>query len=168
MTREQTEGMYGDIPFERFIPHNWRKDVVKLGEVPAEYMEKISEGSWREAVEDTVLAMDPLEPDAIQGVLLPNRGLGWLRVHPAFPGPKQAMLRLDLDAALTDGLPDSFAAGARESEALERRLLREAVSWLARAKTHHDLIEELYRPAVDFAAVTRETELLCRELFTES
>lgn len=123
---------------------------------------------WREAGEDTVLAMDPLEPDAIQGVLLPNRGLGWLRVHPAFPGPKQAMLRLDLDAALTDGLPDSFAAGARESVALERRLLREAVGWLARAKTHHDLIEELYRPAVDFAAVTRETELLCRELFTES
>ncbi len=61
MTREQTEGMYGDIPFECFIPHNWRKDVVKLGEVPPEYMERISEGSWKEAVEVEInkLVMDP-------------------------------------------------------------------------------------------------------------
>ena len=123
---------------------------------------------WREAGEDVVLAMDPLEPDAVAGVILPNRQQGWLRTHPAFPGPKQAMLRLDLDAALEDALPDAAAAGARDLETMERRLLRQAVGWLQQAKAHHDLIEELYRPAVDFAAVTRETELLCRDLFTES
>lgn len=123
---------------------------------------------WREAGEDVVLAMDPLEPDAVAGVLLPGRAQGWLRVHPAFRAPKQAMLRLDLDAAFVDALPDAAAAGARELETLERRLLRQAVGWLMQAKAHHDLIEELCRPAVDFAAVTRETELLCRELFTEA
>ena len=123
---------------------------------------------WREAGEDVVLAMDPLEPDAVSGLILPQRGLGWLRVHPAFPGPQKAMLRLDLDAALEDALPDAAAAGARDLETMERRLLRQAVGWLQQAKAHHDLIEELYRPAVDFAAVTRETELLCRDLFTES
>lgn len=123
---------------------------------------------WREAGEDVVLAMDPLDPDAEEGVILPGKGQSWLRVHPAFPGPKQAMLRLDLDAALAEGLPDSLAAGARELETVERRLLRQAVGWLQQAKAHHDLIEELYRPAVDFAAVTRETELLCRDLFTEN
>ena len=123
---------------------------------------------WREAGEDLVLAMDPLDPEAVAGVILPKRQLGWLRVHPAFPGPKQAMLRLDLDAALEDNLSDAVAAGARELETAERRLLRQAVGWLQQAKAHHDLIEELYRPAVDFAAVTRETELLCRELFCES
>ena len=63
---------------------------------------------------------------------------------------------------------DAVSAIQRELETLERRLLREAVGWLQQAKAHHDLIEELYRPAVDFAAVTRETELLCRELFTET
>ena len=80
----------------------------------------------------------------------------------------RSMLRLDLDAALEDSLPEAAAAGARELEAIERRLHRQAVGWLQQAKAHHDLIEELCRPAVDFAAVTRETELLCRDLFTES
>lgn len=122
---------------------------------------------WREAGEEVVLAMDPLDPDSPAGVILPGRGQGWLRVHPAFPGPRQAMLRLDLDAVLEEGLPDAVSAGMRELEAMEHRLLREAVGWLRQAKAHHDLIEELYRPAVDFAGVTRETELLCRELFAE-
>ena len=77
------------------------------------------------------------------------------------------MLRLDLDAALEDALSDHVAAGMRELTAMEHRLLRQAASWLHQAKLHHDLLEELYRPAVDFAGVTRETELLCRELFAE-
>ncbi|MBR3077859.1 MAG: hypothetical protein IKH07_08045 [Oscillospiraceae bacterium] len=122
----------------------------------------------KQAGEDLILAMDPLDPDAVQGVLLPERRLGWLRVHPSFPGPRQAMLRLDLDAALEAALPDELADGMRELAGLEQRLLGQAVGWLRQAKAQHDLIEELYRPAVDFAAVTRETELLCRELFTES
>ena len=61
MTPEQTEGMYGDIPFEKFIPHDWRNDVVKIGEVPADYMKKVSKGTWTEAVEVEInkLVMDP-------------------------------------------------------------------------------------------------------------
>ena len=51
MTAEQIEGMYGDIPFEKFIPHDWRNDVVKIGEVPAEYMEEVSEGTWHDAID---------------------------------------------------------------------------------------------------------------------
>ena len=120
------------------------------------------------AGEDVILAMDPLEPETVQGVLLPGRGQGWLRVHPAFPGPRQAMLRLDLDAALEAGLSDAVCQSLRELAELERRLLLQAVAWLERAKAQHDLLEQLCRPAVDFAGVTRETELLCRELFTES
>ena len=34
MTEWECSDMYGDIPFEKFIPHDWRNDVVKLGEVP--------------------------------------------------------------------------------------------------------------------------------------
>lgn len=60
VTREQAAIMFGDIPFERFIPHNWREDVVKLGEVPAVYLEEITEGLWHEpvAVEINRLVMD--------------------------------------------------------------------------------------------------------------
>ena len=41
---EQLESMYGDIPKERFLVHNWRTGVVKIGQVPAEYVAEVSEG----------------------------------------------------------------------------------------------------------------------------
>ena len=50
VTEEEASLMFGDIPYERFIPHNWRRDVVKIGEVPAEYLEEITEGLWRDSV----------------------------------------------------------------------------------------------------------------------
>ncbi len=50
VTESQAEAMFGDIPFACFIPHNWRRDTVRLGEVPAEYLEEISEGLWHDAV----------------------------------------------------------------------------------------------------------------------
>ena len=33
-----------DIPFSAFLPHNWRTDVVKVGNVPAEFVREVSEG----------------------------------------------------------------------------------------------------------------------------
>jgi len=50
VSKEQADAMFGDIPYELFIPHNWRTDVVKLGEVPASYLEEITEGLWHDAV----------------------------------------------------------------------------------------------------------------------
>ena len=50
VTREQWTRMFGDIPYERMLIHNWRTDVVKLGEVPASYVSKITEGLWTNPV----------------------------------------------------------------------------------------------------------------------
>ncbi len=60
MTKEEVEIMYGDIPFEKFLYHNWRKDVVKIGEVPADYLSDITEGLWKEPVDVEInrLVMD--------------------------------------------------------------------------------------------------------------
>ncbi|HBR02054.1 MAG TPA: D-mannonate epimerase [Ruminiclostridium sp.] len=45
MTREESLTFFGpDVPYESIIAHNWRKDVVKVGEVPADYVKEISEG----------------------------------------------------------------------------------------------------------------------------
>lgn len=61
MTEDECSLMYGDIPYERFIAHNWRTDIVKLGEVPAEFVSEVSEGLVNEAfdVEVNKLIMDP-------------------------------------------------------------------------------------------------------------
>ncbi|MDR0220898.1 MAG: lactate racemase domain-containing protein [Lachnospiraceae bacterium] len=44
MSGAECAAMYGDIPFERFIMHNWRSGVKRLGEVPGEFVAGVSEG----------------------------------------------------------------------------------------------------------------------------
>lgn len=45
MTKEECLAFFGEgVPFERVLVHNWRTDVVKLGEVPAEFVTEVSEG----------------------------------------------------------------------------------------------------------------------------
>jgi len=46
MSKAECEEMFGDIPFEKFIYHDWRNDVVEIGQVPAEYVRDITEGLW--------------------------------------------------------------------------------------------------------------------------
>jgi nickel-dependent lactate racemase len=60
VSQSQWTTMFGDIPYSKMIGHNWRTDVMKLGEVPAEEIEKISEGLWKDPVDVEVnrLLMD--------------------------------------------------------------------------------------------------------------
>lgn len=45
VTKEECEAFFGkDIPHEKLIVHNWREDVVKIGEVPREFVKSVSEG----------------------------------------------------------------------------------------------------------------------------
>lgn len=44
VSREQAVKMFGDIPYEKLMYHDWRNDVVKLGEVPSFYVKEVSEG----------------------------------------------------------------------------------------------------------------------------
>ena len=46
----QWKTMFGDIPYEKMLTHDWRKDIVHLGEVPGEYMAQITDGLWRDPV----------------------------------------------------------------------------------------------------------------------
>lgn len=52
MTREECEAFFcGAVPFEKLIVHNWREDVVKIGEVPAEFVSSVSEGLVNEKID---------------------------------------------------------------------------------------------------------------------
>jgi nickel-dependent lactate racemase len=46
MSVAEVKEMYGDIPYEKFIYHNWREDVVEVGVVPGEYVKEITDGLW--------------------------------------------------------------------------------------------------------------------------
>ncbi|MCQ2120024.1 MAG: lactate racemase domain-containing protein [Bacteroidales bacterium] len=44
MTGEQIAAMFGHVPAGLFRVHDWRNDVVTVGEVPAGYLQEVSEG----------------------------------------------------------------------------------------------------------------------------
>ena len=50
VTEAQWTAMFGDIPYGCMLVHNWRTDVVKLGEIPADFISEITEGLWTEPV----------------------------------------------------------------------------------------------------------------------
>ncbi len=61
MTDQEISTMYGDIPRALFHAHDWRHDVVKIGEVPASYVSEVTEGLWNKGVDVEVnkMVMDP-------------------------------------------------------------------------------------------------------------
>jgi nickel-dependent lactate racemase len=44
MTDEEIGSMFGSVPRSLFRPHDWRNGLTTLGEVPSEYVYKVSEG----------------------------------------------------------------------------------------------------------------------------
>ena len=52
MTEAECREFFGkNVPFEKILVHNWRTDVVKLGEVPAEFVSEVSEGLVRSEID---------------------------------------------------------------------------------------------------------------------
>lgn len=80
MTQDECARMFGDIPYERFIVHNWREDVVKLGEVPEDFVTDISEGALCQPVDininkhlvdpsyDLILSIGQVVPHEVVGM----------------------------------------------------------------------------------------------------
>lgn len=51
MSEKEVLEMFGpDVPFDRFIVHNWKTDVVKIGEVPGDFVSEVSEGLVNNAI----------------------------------------------------------------------------------------------------------------------
>ena len=79
MDAEEREAMFPGVPAEAFRDHDWRESVRTLGEVPAEVVERISEGRVRMpvAVQVDKLLVD-VEWDAILsiGQLVPHEVIG--------------------------------------------------------------------------------------------
>jgi len=87
MTPGEIAKMFGGIPFDLFHAHNWRKDAVTLGEVPAEYVHEQSEGklnyTWpvqinRMLVEggfDLMLSIGQVVPHEVIGMANYNKNI---------------------------------------------------------------------------------------------
>jgi nickel-dependent lactate racemase len=87
MTSAEIKKMFGAIPESLFRVHDWRKDVVSLGEVPASFVNEVSEGrvnySWpaqvnRMLVEggyDLILSVGQVVPHEVIGMANYNKNI---------------------------------------------------------------------------------------------
>lgn len=87
MTPEQLGKMFRGVPTSLFRTHDWRKDVVRLGEVPSEYVREVSEGkldyTWpvevnRLLVEgdfDLILSIGQVVPHEVIGMANYNKNI---------------------------------------------------------------------------------------------
>jgi nickel-dependent lactate racemase len=87
MQPAQIKHMYGDMPQDRFLVHNWRTDVETLGEVPAEFIYEQSEGKlkfpWIAQVNrhivrggfDLVLSIGQVVPHEVIGMANYNKNI---------------------------------------------------------------------------------------------
>ena len=87
MTEGQIDHMFGKTPKTLFRDHDWRNDVMTLGEVPAEYIRDISEGkvdfSWPAQVNrllveggfDLILSIGQVVPHEVVGMANYNKNI---------------------------------------------------------------------------------------------
>ncbi|MDR1560222.1 MAG: lactate racemase domain-containing protein [Clostridiales bacterium] len=79
MTPDERAAMYGDIPNDRFIMHDWRGDVKRIGRVPAEFVSEVSEGLVNTAIDvevnkrlyagyDLILSIGQVVPHEVVGM----------------------------------------------------------------------------------------------------
>jgi len=87
MTDEQLERMYPTVPRSLVRDHNWREDVVTVGEVPAEFVSEVTDGIWTrpwpaqinklvwKGGHDLILSIGQAVPHEVIGVANGNKNL---------------------------------------------------------------------------------------------
>jgi nickel-dependent lactate racemase len=87
MTQSEISRMFGSVPADLFRVHDWRNDVVTLGEVPSGFLEEVSEGivsyAWPaqvnrlvvEGAYDLILSPGQVVPHEVIGMANHNKNL---------------------------------------------------------------------------------------------
>ena len=87
MNNGQIDKMFTGVPKDLFRVHDWRNDVVTIGEVPAEYVKKVSEGKvdypWPAQVNkllidgghDLILSIGQVVPHEVIGMANYNKNI---------------------------------------------------------------------------------------------
>ena len=116
------------------------------------------------AGQDVVACLDPMAPDRLAHLILPELSLAFITDCPQFPWPHRAYRRLRIDAMTDEELARTARPRLRFSRKVAAALMEEAVTGLALAKAAHDKLEELYNPHVDFEGVCQTADELAEEI----
>lgn len=102
---------------------------------------------------DVVACPDPMAPDRLAHLLIPQLDTAFLTSTAALPFPGKAYRRIRLDAAVDSELLGRSRPRLRFAKKVSSALVEEAVGSLAQAKAMHDELEALYNPYVNFGLV---------------
>ena len=102
---------------------------------------------------DAIVCHDPLEPEKVEALLLPEARLGFLAAEDPEALPPLPCRRARLDALALRELTPEARAALKKRKKESRALLAAATETLAEAKALHDALEAVYHPHVDFAAL---------------
>ncbi|MFO7656079.1 MAG: lactate racemase domain-containing protein [Bacteroidales bacterium] len=87
MTYNEISEMFGNVPSSLFREHNWRSDLTKLGDVPADFVYEVSEGkanfTWPAQVNnllvngnfDLILSIGQVVPHEVIGMANYNKNI---------------------------------------------------------------------------------------------
>jgi nickel-dependent lactate racemase len=87
MSEAEIRDMFPDVPGDKFRVHNWRQDVLTLGEVPGEYLSEVSGGKvnypWpaqvnrllKEGNYDLILSVGQVVPHEVIGMANYNKNV---------------------------------------------------------------------------------------------
>lgn len=101
----------------------------------------------------TVACPDPMAPDRLAHLILPELSLAFVTSTAEYPWPHRPYRRLRLDAMVEKELTPSCRPRLRFSRKVADALTRDGISSLAQTKESHDKLEALYNPHVDFDGV---------------
>ena len=111
--------------------------------------------------QDLILCLSPLCPEEPEGVILPQASLALLRGCWDVEGARH----IRLDALVPSRLQKELRGELRAGRRLEKECMAAALNKLSQAKALHDGLEAVYRPYMDFGALTAFTEEEIRRIF---
>jgi len=81
LSETECRAFYGsEIPFSSILVHNWRKDIIKIGEIPTDYVSTVSGGLWNKPIDvelnkvlldssyDLIISIGQVVPHEIAGM----------------------------------------------------------------------------------------------------
>lgn len=115
---------------------------------------------------DVVACPDPMAPDRLAHLLVPQLRLAFLSSTSALSFPSKSYRHIRLDAATDSEILRHNRPRLRFAKKVSTALVEEAVTSLAQAKAMHDDLEALYNPHVDFYLVDEMAQDIWSEILS--
>lgn len=115
---------------------------------------------------DVVACPDPMAPERLAHLLIPQLSLAFLTSTPSLPFPGKPYRRIRLDAAADREVLRRNRPRLRFAKKVSSALLEEGVDCLAQAKAMHDHLEAIYNPHVDFSLVEKMADQIGTEFLS--